>query len=121
MFGGLIQSWDVCLSPEGIPTLNCIFVAFNNVINAAIVLSGVVAMFFMMWAGYKFISSQGDAEAISAARQTFFYAIIGMLFVVFAFVVFNFVLEDLFGLSSEQWLNPQDPSSEEPPDASVGI
>lgn len=121
MLDGIVQPWDVCLSADGIPTLSCIFVAFNNVINAAIVLSGIVALFFMMWAGYKFIMSQGDAEAISTARQTFLYAVIGIFFVIFAFVIFNFVLQDLFGLSSKEWLNPQNPANEESPDASVGI
>lgn len=98
MLDGITKSWDDCLTPEGIPTLSCAFVAINNVINAAIVLAGVTAVFFMIWSGYKFIMSQGDAEAISTARQTFFYALFGFLFVIFAFAIFNFVLDDIFGI-----------------------
>jgi len=100
MFESFTQSWDECLTPEGIPTLQCAFIAFNNVINGAIVLSGVVAVFFIIWAGFKFVTSQGNMEQVASARQTFFYALIGLIFVILAYSIFNFVLDDLFGIES---------------------
>ncbi len=92
------RPWENCLytgTPEQttaqVATLACIWPLMSNIINAAIVLSAVVALYFIIISGIRFISSRGDAEAISNAKKTLTFAIIGFIFIVLAFTLFNFV------------------------------
>ena len=57
----IISDWGSCVSSEGVATLECIPVVVQNVINALIVIAGIVAVFMIIWAGYKYVMSEGDA------------------------------------------------------------
>jgi threonine/homoserine/homoserine lactone efflux protein len=87
------DSGCIDLGPNGeeIATLQCIWPLFNNLINAALVLSSIVALFYIIWAGIRIITAQGDAEQISAGKKTLTFAIIGFVFIMLSFVVFNLV------------------------------
>lgn len=85
------MDWSKCLSPEGVPTLTCIPYVFQNLINWAMILAGVVAVFLIIVSGYKFISSGGDAKQVEGARQTLTYAIIGLLIVFLSFFIINII------------------------------
>lgn len=89
--GGLFQSWDKCLSTDKIPTLRCVPVVFHNIISAALVFSGVVALFFLIFSGIKFITSGGDPKQAEAAKKTLTYAIIGLVLVLSSFFIINFI------------------------------
>ena len=93
MFGIDWADSNCLLDPEGakIATLSCIFPLFQNIINAAIVLSGTFAVFLIIFAGYKFIRSNGDPKQIDGARQIFLYAILGIFLVVFSFGIINII------------------------------
>lgn len=83
------------MSPEGVPTIGCIWVVLQNIINAAFILSGVVALFYIITAGIKFITSRGDPEAIESARKTLTFAIIGLIFILMSFVLLNIIFETI--------------------------
>lgn len=89
------RPWGQCLdtthSEYQVATLSCIWPLMSNIINAAIVLSAVVALYFIIISGIRFISSRGDTEAISNAKKTLTFAIIGFIFIILAFTLFNFV------------------------------
>jgi hypothetical protein len=87
--------WDQCLDktkPEAqVATLSCIWPLMSNIINAAMVLSAVVALYFIIISGIRFISSRGDAQAIDGAKKTLTFAIIGFIFIILSFTLFNFI------------------------------
>lgn len=85
----IFQDWGSCVSSEGVATLSCIPVVIQNVINGLIVLAGIVAVFMVVAAGYKFIRSEGDPEKIASARKTLTYAIGGLIFVFLSFFFLN--------------------------------
>ena len=87
----VISDWGSCVSPEGVATLDCIPVVVQNVINALIVIAGIVAVFMIVYAGYKFVMSEGDPEKISSARKTLIYAIAGLIFIFLSFVFLNVI------------------------------
>src|SRR3972149_9702258 len=91
----IISDWEKsgCVSPEGVATLLCIPVVLQNVINALIVIAGIVSVFMIVWAGYKFVMSEGDPEKISMARKTLIYAIVGLIFIFLSFVFLNIIAE----------------------------
>jgi hypothetical protein len=90
------MSWDSCVQ-NGIATLKCLPVAFNNVINAALLLSGVVAVILIILSGIKFISSGGDPVKVEGAKKTMTYAIIGLVIIVMAFFLLK-VLSTITGV-----------------------
>jgi len=61
-----------------------------NVINALLVLAAIAAVVFMIIGGVRYISSQGDEDAVEQAKNTVIYAIIGVIVIILAAVIVNF-------------------------------
>jgi hypothetical protein len=55
-------------------------------------LVGVLAVFFFIFSGLKFITSQGDPQGISKARRGIIYAAIGLAVAVSAEAIVTWVL-----------------------------
>jgi len=74
-----------------IPTLQCIFPLFQNIITAALIFGGVVALVFLIWGGVKLLRSQGDQKQVQGARQTITYALIGLILLFLSFLIINVI------------------------------
>lgn len=68
------------------------------IITVAFIIAILIALFFLIWGGIKWISSGGDKGGVEAARNQIIAAIIGLIIVFLAFFILNLVL-GLFGLS----------------------
>jgi len=66
-------------------TLNTIA---NYVIGALI----IMAVFYVIWAGYTFVTSAGDSEKVNTARQRIMYAAIGIVVALLAKGIISLVL-----------------------------
>lgn len=86
----IISDWGSCVK-DGVATLACIPIVLQNIINSLIVIAGIVAVFFIVFAGYKFAMSEGDTEKITSARKTLIYAIVGLVFIFLSFVIINVI------------------------------
>ncbi len=64
---------------------------FENVIQAAIPLGGIILFIVLMYGGFQFITSGGDAKKAGAAKQTLTYAIIGMVLLASAFLILRII------------------------------
>ena len=84
----MFNDWGECVVND-IPTIQCIFPLFHNIINAALIFGGVVALVFLIWGGSKLLRSQGDQKQVQSARQTITYAIIGLVLVFLSFFIVN--------------------------------
>ena len=67
----------------------------NDVVNILTVVVGVISVFMIMIAGFKYITSGGDSQKTSSAKDTILYAVIGIVVVVFAQVIVKFVINKL--------------------------
>lgn len=85
-----MKTWNECLD-NGVATLRCIPILFNNVIRAALIFAGVAALFFLMYAGFKFVTSGGDPKQVQSAKQTMTFAIIGLALVLLSFAIIFFI------------------------------
>lgn len=56
------------------------------------IISGVIAVIMIMVSGFRYITSGGDAQKISSAKNTLVGAIIGLVVIVLARVIITFVL-----------------------------
>lgn len=101
------QEWGTCLD-NGVATLRCIPVVINNVATFLIMFSAVVAVFLIIYAGIKFINSHGDPQAVEGAKKTMTYAIFGLIFVIFCFVILKF-LSQITGV--QEIYKPEFPTS----------
>jgi len=83
------MDWTNCFSASGVPTFDCIPIVFQNIVSALLTFVGIVALFFIMYGGIKYILARGDAKQAQAARGILTYAIIGVIIVVSAFFIVN--------------------------------
>jgi hypothetical protein len=63
------------------------------VINIFSIVVGVVAVIMIIIGGLKYITSGGDSNNITAAKNTIIYAIIGLVVVALAQVIVRFVIQ----------------------------
>lgn len=64
----------------------------KKVINIISVLVGVVAVIMIIVGGFRYITSGGSTEKVTAAKNTILYALVGLIIVALAQVIVRFVL-----------------------------
>jgi hypothetical protein len=83
--------WSGCLSNEGIPTIKCLEVVFQLILNVAVELAVIVLFLFIVIGGFKFITSGGDPKATESAKNTLTYAILGIVLLIGIWLILNFI------------------------------
>lgn len=87
----MFKVWPASCLKDGVPKLDCIPYVFNNVVNAFLLFSGVVALFLIAYSGIRLILSGGDPKQITAARGMMTYAIVGLIVVLMSFAIVFFI------------------------------
>lgn len=64
----------------------------STVINIFTVLIGIVAVIMIIVAGFKYITSAGDAAKLTSAKNTLVYALVGLVVVALSQFIVKFVL-----------------------------
>lgn len=67
----------------------------SQVIGIVIVLSGVACLIYLLWGGLQWVVSGGDKTGLENARNMIMHAIVGLIIVVSAWAIFNFVQDFL--------------------------
>ena len=68
---------------------------FTTVVNILLFLIGAISVIMIIIGGIRYAVSGGNSSAVSAAKNTILYAIVGIIVAVLAFAIVNFVLEGL--------------------------
>lgn len=84
------MTWEKCVV-NNIPTLSCLPVLLNNVITALVTIAGIVAIFFIIYSGFKLITSGGDPKQVETAKNSLVYAILGLFVVFLSFAIINII------------------------------
>jgi hypothetical protein len=66
----------------------------TRVIGMLLGIFGSVALLVIIWAGFRYLTSGGNAQRAEAAKKTFLNALIGFVIVLLAFVILR-VIETL--------------------------
>jgi len=66
-------------------------VIFSNVIGVLIPFAGVAIFIMILIGGFKYLTSAGDPKATASASQTITWAIVGLLFLIGAWLVLVFI------------------------------
>ena len=66
----------------------------GEVVNIFLYFVGAVAVIVVIWGGFQYITSSGDSQKATTAKNTIMYAVIGIVVVVMSYAIVNWV----FGL-----------------------
>src|SRR5476651_393648 len=80
-----------CITPDGVATLKCLPAVFSNVVDWALGLAGITAVFFIIIAGFKFLTSGGDPKQVEGARKTMTFAIAGLVIIFLSFAIIKLI------------------------------
>lgn len=64
----------------------------QNIFNLVLVISGAISVLIVVLAGFRMITSRGNPAETSKARNAIVYALIGLMVVMFAFAIVNFIV-----------------------------
>jgi hypothetical protein len=67
----------------------------RKVINVMSVLIGAIAVIMIIFGGFRYVTSAGNEQGVTAAKKTIMYALIGLVIVALAQVIVHFVLSNV--------------------------
>lgn len=62
------------------------------IVNFLLVAIGIVSVIMIIIGGFRYTLSNGDENAVRAAKDTILYSVIGLIVAILSFVIVNFVL-----------------------------
>ena len=79
---------------------DAIFTYVGLIINVALSLLGIIFLVLIVYGGYVWLTAGGDESKIEKAKQTFGRAIVGLIIVLCAFAIANFVVPAIYCASN---------------------
>lgn len=70
-------------------------VSIKNIVNVLLFALGMIAVIMIVIGGFRYVLSAGESSSIAAAKNTIFYAVIGLVVAILAFAIVNFVLRSV--------------------------
>ena len=83
----------------------------QQIINVALGVLGFVAVVVIIYGGFTYMTSNGDAAKLTKARNTIVYGVIGLIVALLAFAIVNFVLKNVFDSDSDSQNNTNNTNS----------
>ena len=85
----LTQANKDCTTKAGVSDFQATLATIINIIS---IIVGVVAVIMIIFGGFKYITSGGEAEKVKGAKNTILYGLIGLIIVALAQIIVKFVL-----------------------------
>ena len=107
----IIPAYAACVEPgKGVQIGECfgfgdiksLGEATNKGIAPLFSLMAAIVVIYFLWGAFKYLMSAGNKEAVAEARGMITHAIIGFIILMFAFLILQFLLSSLFGITSFQ-------------------
>ena len=74
--------------------------ALTTIVNALLFIIGFLSVIMLIFGGLRYIISGGNAAAVTTAKNTILYAIVGLIIAIFAYAIVNFVIGSLTGTAT---------------------
>lgn len=81
---------------KNIPKAELNSIQFQGLLSTILAIAGIVSVIFIIVGGLRYATSQGNAGDLEKAKDIIIYALVGLFFVMFGFVIVNFVIGNLF-------------------------
>jgi len=85
-----VSSWESCMV-DGVPTLKCFEVVFQNILSMASALIVVVLFVMFVVGAFNYLTSLGNPEKLKKARGTLQYAIVGLVIFLSSFLILKII------------------------------
>ena len=86
--------WIEC--PEALDICdNTLLQLITRISNILLLLVGLVAVLFIIIGGFQYITSAGNPENVSKAKNTILYAIIGIIVTLLSYAIVKFIIDAL--------------------------
>ena len=72
-------------------TLQCLPYVVKNVIDAALIFAGSVALIMVIYSGIKMITTRGDPKQVQGAKRTLTFAILGLIIILLSFTIIRII------------------------------
>ncbi|HEY0010814.1 MAG TPA: hypothetical protein VGB97_02775 [Candidatus Paceibacterota bacterium] len=96
-FGPIIpQGGNICTCPGSAPDWGCILNVLQNVINFGVSFSIVLITLALVYAGFLFMTRGSSAEARQQARNVVTNSIVGLVVILCAWLVVDFVMKAIY-------------------------
>ena len=83
------------LSGTHVDGTNMVKTTIKDIINILLFLIGMIAVLMIVIAGFRFVTSNGDSNTVSSAKNTIIYAVIGIVVAVMAYAIVNLILDNI--------------------------
>jgi len=90
--GTTLNVTDTGASCTGDSTNNSLQSVTTTVVNVLSLVVGLISVIFLIFGGFKYVTSGGDSGKVTSAKNTILYALIGLVIVSIAQVVVRVVL-----------------------------
>ena len=70
---------------------------FKTITNVLLFIIGAISVIMLIIGGIRYTVSGGDSAAVTAAKNTILYAIVGIIVALLAYAMVNFVLASFSG------------------------
>lgn len=64
----------------------------RTIVNVLLYLLGAIAVVMIVVGGVRYVTSGGEGQAISGAKNTILYAVVGLVVAILAYAIVNFVV-----------------------------
>jgi len=68
---------------------------FTTIVNILLFIIAAVAVIMLIIGGIRYVVSGGDQQAVTGAKNTILYAVIGIVVAILAYAIVNFVISGL--------------------------
>lgn len=103
---GAVNVYESCDGPDGVSgtaddvdsavcksTADDANSLINTIVNLMIFFIGVVAVIVIIVSGFTYVTSNGNKEQVTKAKNTLTYAIVGLVVAILAYAIVNWVLD----------------------------
>ena len=106
-----LPAYAACVDPKGGVNIGDCFgfgdikslgQATSQLVTPAFSIATVAVIIYFLLGAFKYLKSGGDKEEVAGARQMITHAIIGFIILMFAFLILQFLLSNLFGIKGFQ-------------------
>lgn len=66
-----------------------------KIVNVLLFVIGIISVIMIIVGGIRYATSNGDANSVTAAKNTILYAIVGLVVAIFAYAIVTFVVDQI--------------------------
>lgn len=70
---------------------------FQTITNVLLFIIGAISVIMLIIGGIRYVVSGGDSAAVTAAKNTILYAVVGIVVAILAYALVNFVISSFVG------------------------